>query len=409
MFLLKREYFNKTMIIKGLIAALLFSASLYLSNFGMDYKIINTIFALISLYFLLSIPRVALFYTGFFVGLFWFYWISLSFQYYGLSFLIPIVILGIALLSALIFLLIGISNEIKYRALLIFALSFLEPFGFNWLKFELLLINSYFDVTKLSLGLVIIAMVLLAYRKNLLFIGVILAAFFTNTAASIKESELKIALPEYSFEQRYKWNRKNVQAITIKNIEQIEQAILNGDEVVVLPETTFPILLNEHYDLINHLKKLSEQITIITGGLYFENNEYKNSTYIFQEGELQVAHKVVLVPFGEAVPFPEKIKNLINDVFYDGSKDYTKADKPTDFKINDIEFRNAICYEATKDEIYESLDGVKYIIATSNNAWFTPSIEPHLQKRMMQFYAKKYDVIIYHQANGSANAVIKPY
>jgi apolipoprotein N-acyltransferase len=46
------------------------------------------------------------------------------------------------------------------------------------------------------------------------------------------------------------------------------------------------------------------------------------------------------------------------------------------------------------------------MISISNNAWFTPSIEPTLQKLLMQYYSKLYGVTIYAVANGSSNWVI---
>ena len=128
MFLLKRDYFNKTLIIKGLITALLFSASLYLSYFGLEYKIINTILGITSLYFLLTIKRVELFYAGFFIALFWFYWISFSFSYYDLTYLVPVVIIGLGLFYGLLFLSISFFNKVEIRAVLLFGISFIEPF-----------------------------------------------------------------------------------------------------------------------------------------------------------------------------------------------------------------------------------------------------------------------------------------
>ena len=97
---------------------------------------------------------------------------------------------------------------------------------------------------------------------------------------------------------------------------------------------------------------------------------------------------------------------FINDLFYNGAKDYEVALKPTTFNIKNEKFRNAICYEATSDEIYKDLDS-KYIIVSSNNAWFTPSIEPTLQKLLLKYYAKKYKVLIYHSTNMSKNMLIK--
>ena len=91
-----------------------------------------------------------------------------------------------------------------------------------------------------------------------------------------------------------------------------------------------------------------------------------------------------------------QICKFVSDAFYGG------------LLINGVKgtkFRNAICYEATCQEIYEG--DVQFVIATSNNAWFAPSIEPTLQNLLMRFYARKNGVTIYHAANYKGSGIIK--
>jgi len=128
-------------------------------------------------------------------------------------------------------------------------------------------------------------------------------------------------------------------------------------------------------------------------------------TYIFENGKFTFAKKLVLVPFGEYVPLPKFARDFINNTFFAGQADFKTAKEPTDFFIKGEKFRNAICYEATCSEIYEG--EVDYVIATSNNAWFAPSIEPTLQKLLMRYYARRNGVTIYHSANYKGTAVIK--
>ena len=177
---------------------------------------------------------------------------------------------------------------------------------------------------------------------------------------------------------------------------------------MVLPETAFTTVLNKNVMLLEKLKELSYKIDIITGGLYVEDNQIYNASYHFSKGEVAIAKKVVLVPFGEEIPFPKFFVDLINKLFYNGAQDYSKASEPTDFVIKGEKFRNAICYEATTDKIFENLGNTEYMVAISNNAWFTPSIEPTLQHLLLKYYSKKYDVNIYHVANGSSNRIYRP-
>ncbi len=82
---------------------------------------------------------------------------------------------------------------------------------------------------------------------------------------------------------------------------------------------------------------------------------------------MQIAKKVVLVPFGEKIPLPKYFVDLINKVFYRGAKDYTEALNPTDFVILGEKYRNAICYEGTTDKIFENLGDTRYMIMGTRN------------------------------------------
>lgn len=164
--------------------------------------------------------------------------------------------------------------------------------------------------------------------------------------------------------------------------------------------------LNYEPKLYAKLKELSYDISIITGALSIENKRVYNTTYHFENGKVDFAHKVILVPFGEQIPLPKFARDFINRVFFNGAEDYESASVPHDFEIQGYSFRNAICFEATRDELYEG--NPKYMVALSNNAWFTPSTEPTLQKLLLKYYARKYNTTIYHSANSGVSGVITP-
>ncbi|MCK5293213.1 MAG: apolipoprotein N-acyltransferase [Arcobacteraceae bacterium] len=364
--------YTKNVIIKGFITALLFSAFIYLEYFDLTNKLLNTVLAIISYILIVTIDKKSLFFTGFFIGILWFWWIGYSFIYYELIYLIPFVLLGIGFIYGFIFYLTAIIDNILVRIILVYCLTFIEPFGFNWFKIDLPLINTYFN----------------------------------TYASTIKKPNLNIYMPKYSIPQDNKWDKIYQKEIISTNLTNIDFAISKNYDIVILPETSFPLLLNKTYPLLEVLKYKSKDITIITGALSYKNNQYLNSTYMFQNQKVEIANKVVLVPFGEKIPLPKFMVDFINNTFFNGASDYHSANKATTFTINDIKFRNAICYEATTDEIYKNLD-TKFIIASSNNAWFTPSIEPTLQKLLLRYYAKKYNLYIYHSTNMSDNMIIK--
>ncbi len=359
-------------ITKGFIVAFFLSTFIYLEYFNIESKFINTIFILLAYFLLATIDKKSLFFAGFFTGLLWFWWIGYSFIYYNLSYLIPFIVLFFGLSYGLFFWLTAIIDKLFIRIILLVTLTFFAPFGFNWFKLDLPLINTYFNM----------------YESNL------------------KDAPLKIYMPSYDIPQDRKWDKNFIDEMISTNLKNIDIAIDRGYDLVILPETIFPLALNNEPEILELLKEKSKEISIVTGAISIQDNKFLNSTYLFENGTYSIANKVVLVPFGEEIPFPKFLTDFINNTFFNGASDYSKASSPTTFTIKNIRFRNAICYEATTDDIYQNLD-TKFVIATSNNAWFTPSTQPTLQKLLLKYYAKKYNLVIYHSTNSSQNMIIK--
>ncbi|HIP14376.1 MAG TPA: apolipoprotein N-acyltransferase [Sulfurimonas autotrophica] len=392
----------------AILTALLFSAFIYLEDIGITNKLLNTLFGLGAIALLLYIPKRALILAGFFIGILWFYWIGYSFKYQGVGYMQPIVTFGFGILYLIFFAPLALSNNALVRATLLFALSFIEPLGWNWMKVELLFVNSYLGVYKYQLAIILLALSLpwLIKEKKYRFLPLLLLIFAINYGYPKQpQAPLKIKLVETKIPQEIKWIRSSIYPTVAMIFEEIYKAKQEGYDIVVFPESVFPLFLNETPKLLQELSQASKDIAIVAGALMHENANNYNVTYIFNNGEYSVAKKMILVPFGEYIPLPQFAQKFINDTFFQGGSDFVTAKEPTDFTIKGVTFRNAICYEATCKELYKG--DVKYMIASSNNAWFTPSIEPTLQKLLLEYYGRKNGVTIYHAANMSGTAVIK--
>jgi len=391
----------------GILTAILFSSFIYFEYFGLTSKLLNTIFGIGSLALFLYAPKKSILIAGFGIGILWFYWIGYSFKYYGVSYVEPFVTFGFGIIYMLFFGVLAISDKIYIRAFLLFALSFFEPFHFDWMKIELLFTESYIGVFKYQLALVLIALTLPKYIKNSFKFSPLLLILFAFDFQQniIKEAPLKIKLIQTNIKQEEKWKPSQLTPTVKLVYNEIQKAIDEKYDIVVLPESVFPLYMNKNPLLMEQLLLISHKISIVAGSLLYEDNQSYNVTYLFQDGEYKVAKKLVLVPFGEYIPLPKFAQKFINDTFFAGASDFKTATNPTDFMIKGVKFRNAICYEATCDEIYQG--DVKYVIAISNNAWFSPSIEPTLQKLLLLYYAKKYNVVIYHSANYKGTGIIK--
>ena len=406
-----KPYFSTNTLIKGFLTALLFSLFIYLQYLNINSKIIlnitTSLTAVLAFYLLLKEDKKVLFWSGSFIGLFWFYWVSFSFRYYELNYLIPLIIAVFSFGYGVFFYIIGCLKKSYLRALAFLGFSFFHPFGFNWFVPELTLIDSFFDFTKLKFALFLTAIVIMIEVKRyykLLFIPLlILSVRYEDIKLPL--SKQKIYLAKRDIPQDKKWQKEYFDTLVKDNFRIINKAIDKGYDIVVLSESVFPCYLNSNIDLINKLQNLSKKITIVTGSLYSDGTNGYNSAYYFINGEFYVANKVVLVPFSEQIPLPKFISRFINDTFFNGAQDFKTAKHPTDLQINGEIFRNAICYEATSRRLYQNAPS--FMIAISNNAWFTPSIEPTLQRLLLRYYSRLYYVTIYHSANSGKTGVVR--
>ncbi len=406
-----RGYFTLKYIIKGFLGAFGLSLFIYLDYFGIENsfitQIIKSLSALFGFYIALSSKRETLFFFGAFVGLFWFYWIALSFRYYDVAYLIPFMWLFLALGYGLFFWFIALFKPIL-RSILLALFSYFHPLNFNWFIPELSLIDTFFSIEKLKFFILLLSISLfVTIRSKYRYLSalLLLLSFDLSPKKPLPMPKESIYISSLKTPQKLKWEDSYRDKSIDINLNIIKDAIAKKYDIVILSESAFAMFLNQEPYIMQELKNLSKKIAIVTGGLYFDGEDNYNSTYYIIDGKIQIANKVVLVPFGEEIPLPKFISKFINKIIYNGAEDYIAAKDPIDIKIKDDIFRNAICYEATTDEIFKN--NPKFMIAISNNAWFTPSIEPTLQRLLLRYFSRKYHTTIFHSANMGISTLIR--
>jgi len=407
------EYITTLSIIRGFLISLLASAFIYLDYFNLSNRLLESILAILFLYLLLkSNDNRVWFWSGVFIALFWFWWISISFKYYGFPWAIPIGVFFISLTYGILFLIFSyISNKFNllyqqliFKSIFILTASYIHPFGFDWFRFELIFVNSYFGVEKWQEAIILLSLSLIIYKSKPIFLLLILFAYQPLVKKDINTDFIEVTNTNITIED--KWNRDFLDAQIYLVEDKINQAIKENKRIIIFPESVLPLYLNLNNFLMDILKDKSKKIAIIIGALRLEDNIPRNSTYIFNKGKLQnIANKVILVPFGESNPLPDWLGKIVNRIFYDGAVDYKASSEISRYKIDEVEYTNAICYEACSEELYK--DRPKNMIVISNNGWFVSSIEPNLQKLILKFFNRKYGTIIYHSVNMSESFIIK--
>lgn len=394
------------LIIVPLLIASTLSLFIYAEHFDLTCKFVNTIAALGGLYGLLYAPKKFLPISGFWIGLFWFYWIGYSFQYYDLAWAQIPVALGFGLVYALYFGVLGLTSQPILRGLLLFGLTYIWPMDFNWMQLEVIFVESYLGFSKLDFALILLALALLKYldgwKKSITLLLLLPALQLETPIPQLPNLKIKLVSTELS--QDFKWQSESQHEIIQDNIAAIIEAADHHYDLIVLPESAFSLYMNHNQELMDTLTTLSYQIPILTGTLHEENGLHYNVSYLFDHGKITVAKKMILVPFGEYIPLPSFLREWVNKTVFEGGLDFVTADKPTDFMIKGIQFRNAICYEGTREELYTP--DARYLIVMSNNGWFKPSIEPTLQHLLMKLYARKNGSVVFHSANGGGSGIV---
>lgn len=396
--------------------AFLFSLPIYINTLSYYYdefmpysSYINSLAALIAIFVYINIHKKFRFFFGFFVGILWFYWVGLSFRFTTIMYFGYIASISIAIVYGIIFVFLLFFQNKLFRIFTISIIGSISILGFNWFVPDVILALSIFRVDKISFILIciIIAIISIKSLKKARFLALIPLILLIDIKYGDIQIPINFELTQTDLGQKHKWN--NFPEVIQYNLSLIKDAISNGYEAIVLPETAFPFILNKDIPTLETLKNLSHKIIIVTGGIRENDNKFYNTTYVFENGNFSYADKVFLAPFGEYVPLPHIFVDIFNHlakVKYDVNLKTTSI-KPNNIKIKGITFRNAICYEATSRQVYE--DNPKFMMVIANNAWFYPSIEPLLQAMLMKYYARLHDTTIFASENGSTSGIITPY
>ncbi|RDU58104.1 apolipoprotein N-acyltransferase [Helicobacter sp. MIT 99-5507] len=412
----KIRYIIKNWLFIPFILAFIFSLPLY-ANFytylNEEYfPYINAILVLISLFTYLNINKRFAFSFGFFIGLFWFYWIGLSFRYTNSAYLVYVIPIIVGIIYAILIWLALFFNNIIFRAITLSLIGYVTIFGFDWFIPDAMLSFSIFKVDKISFIIIVATLSIISIKqiKLLRFLAIFLLFFAIDfDIKKIRIPNEKILLTQTNIQQKEKWAGNNLDKIVQYNISLIENAINDGYSIVVLPETAFPIILNTsiYENIVDELKELSTKITIIVGAQRYDGFGVYNTTYVFNNKHYQFADKIFLAPFGEYMPIPGFIADFFSKIFNIRYSTFDTQDKePINIFAGNLIFRNAICYEATTKKAYK--DNPKYMMLISNNIWFKPSNEPILQMMLIKYYSRLHKTIVFHSANGSKSGIITP-
>jgi apolipoprotein N-acyltransferase len=192
---------------------------------------------------------------------------------------------------------------------------------------------------------------------------------------------LRVAAVQANIPQREKFDPKYFDAVKHKldYLSSLAHQANFTPELIVYPESSIPGRF-ENYDTVQLLGAMAEDPGVdIVAGIIDQKDDhvYNAAVFVSRNGEMQIYHKLHLVPFGEYIPlrhsFP--IFAAVADKWVPG--DFDVGEDYTVFRLTNGEVQVAalICFEDTIDELTRQfvLKGANLLANVTNDGWFLHS------------------------------------
>lgn len=191
----------------------------------------------------------------------------------------------------------------------------------------------------------------------------------------------------------------------------------SGARMVIWPETAVPMYVKQSDSYIDSIIGLARTKSsyILTGFPDYERTPegiryYNSAMLVSPEGEIVKEYrKIHLVPFGEMIPFEDRISVLGKINFGEG--DFSPGKTCEVFPIGSSRFGVAICFES----IYPSLvrqyvrNGASFIVNITNDEWFGDSPGPYQHAQMAIMRCVEYRIGLARCANTGVSMLVDPY
>jgi len=192
---------------------------------------------------------------------------------------------------------------------------------------------------------------------------------------------------------------------------------IRGVEMIVWPETAVPLYVTHSSTYLDTIAALAAEAGahILTGFPDYQRGEngitYYNSAMLVSpdRGPVREYRKIHLVPFGEMIPYEDRISFLKNINFGEG--DFSPGRFYEVFQVGSRKFSVAICFEA----IYPSLvrkfvaRGAGFIVNITNDEWFGASAGPYQHAEMAVMRSVECRVGLARCANTGLSMLVDPY
>ena len=237
------------------------------------------------------------------------------------------------------------------------------------------------------------------------------------------EAKSRAALLQPNISQEMRWGASSVAELFIRMEEMTIDAIRQGADVVVWPESTIPLtyartdVFRESVEsasrggIVGRDGTATPPADIILGSVAEDPEDPSklwNAAYLVSGGKTAGRYdKIRLVPFGEYVPLKEMLffaEKLVRAV---GDFQFGENENPLQ---GTFRYGPAICYEVVYPQITRTqiLNGAEVLVTITNDGWFGGTAAPRQHLNMARLRAVEGDRYLLRAATTGISALVDP-
>jgi apolipoprotein N-acyltransferase len=228
---------------------------------------------------------------------------------------------------------------------------------------------------------------------------------------------IRVAVVQGNVDQAEKWDARRATDIFRGYLQMTTQAVSQGVDLVVWPESSTPFYFEEDAAGAEHVRALAKKsnVPILLGSDQIEHargeTKYFNSAFLVHANGTTdaVYRKIHLVPFGEYVPFKSLL--FFAGPLVEAVSDFSAGDSVVVLPLDGHPISTAICYEIVYPDLVRRFvaAGSELLTTITNDAWFGPTAAPHQHFAQAAMRAIENGRYLVRSANTGISGFVDPY
>jgi apolipoprotein N-acyltransferase len=227
---------------------------------------------------------------------------------------------------------------------------------------------------------------------------------------------VQVGLIQANVDQGEKWDRARARGIFQHYLDMTRQAIGEGAQVVIWPESSSPFYFEVDRADADEVRAIARQsqVPIVVGSDQIVRGmptRYYNSAFLVApDGSTGgVYRKMHLVPFGEYVP----LKQLLFFVgpLVEAVSDFSAGEDAVLLPVRGHLMSTAICYEIVYPDLVRAFTrgGSELLTTITNDAWFGDTSAPYQHFEQASMRAIENGRYLVRSANTGISGIVDPY